>query len=244
MGLGGRTELWSYSAVGTRYCTTVRGCSSSRSHLVLPITNLNVWLDFKAQLTTGSSSQSCSLFYCRNWVQCYIWSRAKDNPDNGMAKRSEIEKHHPFLFPSLWPFLMLMEKSGRATAIFLPIPSYPLHVRAQVCLANGPCVSPSTHSLCISEITGQSLAQKVLTTTSNFCPCWPCSPEYKHHVPKGQLRSSSLATYSGECRSFTWNHWFILVSSKNKLQHQWRMKRSCVVFIIQQQKLPPGGTCH
>lgn len=156
---------------------------------------------FKAQLTTGSSSQSCSLFYCRNGVTCYTLSWGNDNPENDMTKRNEIV--NPYLFPSRWPSLILMGKSGRATAIYPAHPFLPS--------AGAPCTScrselrsswPLCRSLCaplhpkhISEITGQRLAQKVLTTIRNFCPCWPCSREYKHHVFKGQFRSSSLGTW-------------------------------------------------
>lgn len=143
-----------------------------------------------------------------------------------MAKRNGIV--NPFLFPSLWSFHVLLGKSGRPTAIF---PAHPL-----LPSAGAPCTScrseprsswPLCRSLCvplhplhISEITGQSLALKVLTSTSNFCPCWPCSNEYKHHCLKDSVGALHLLPVFVECRSFTRNHWFVLVSSKNELQNQ------------------------
>lgn len=119
-----------------------------------------------------------------------------------------------------------------------------LQVRAQVCLAIIQIpVSPST-PLCISEISGQSLAQKVLTSKAISVPDGPAHMRTNIMCLKDSSGTLHLLPVFVECRSFTRNHWFVLVSSKNKLQCQRRMKRSCVVFVIQQEKLPPGGTSH
>lgn len=121
---------------------------------------------------------------------------------------------NPFLFPSRWPFFMLMGKSGRAIAIFLGHPflcsaGTPFcrsEQRSSWPLCRSLCVP--LHPLCISETT-------VLTSTRNFCPCWPCSREYRRH-----LGAPHLLPVFVECRSFTGNHWFVLVSSNNKLHYQ------------------------
>ena len=154
--------------------------------------------------------------------------------------------------PHLWPLLMLMGKRGRATAFFLPISSYPLQVHlappeGQSTGLPGHYVDPRVPPLpqrAFVKLQGKIWPRKSSPVQAISVPAGRAHMTTNILCLKDSLGAIQLLAVVVVCRSFKRNHWSVLVSSKNKLQYQWRMRRSCVIFMIQQQKLPPGGTSH
>lgn len=172
------------------------GCNPSRSHLAFWSISLVIWLDLIPSWPQDPVHNAANSFTAE--IECWVtfWAGGNHNPDYGIAKRSEIVKDHPFLTPSSLASPYADGEKGQGhclfpSRLFLPsagtlCTSWVSEHRSAWPSRRSSC--PPSIPVCICEITGQNLAQKVLTTTINFCPRWPGLPEYKHLVPKGQLQ--------------------------------------------------------
>lgn len=132
---------------------------------------------------------------------------------------------HPLL---LWYLLMLMGQRGRATAFFLTTSSYPLQVplappEGQSTglpdhYADGRVCPPPQQAFV--KLQDKIWARKSSLVQAISVPAGPAHMSTNLLCLKDSLGATQLLAVVVVCRSFKTNHWFVLVSIKNKLQYQ------------------------